>query len=58
MTDTEGDHMISLTNEKFHIIRGFDYHPVFAQQDYVGFGWLTKPTDNPWSETTRKQPAC
>ena len=30
----------------------------WTHQDHVGFGWLTKPTENPWSETTQKAPAC
>ena len=25
-----------------------------AHQDRVGFGWLTKPAENPWSGTTQK----
>ena len=29
-----------------------------AHQDRAGFGWLTKPAENPWSETTQKPPAC
>ena len=49
---------IVLTNEKLRNIGGSECRSMLAHQDRAGLGWLTKPAENPWSETTQTPPAC
>ena len=54
-TDLRGDGSYSNTSTIL-VVMGNGL--LLAHQDREGFNWLTKPAENPWSETIQMPPAC